>query len=94
MMEDDQTTVFPNEPRPNNGMRIVGINIGILAGYTIICALVPDLIMLDMFLIGIHVVVCIICAIAYRKWSWLLSAVIILVIGFSTCVMTMKLDIH
>ncbi|SDD92341.1 hypothetical protein SAMN05216464_10352 [Mucilaginibacter pineti] len=76
------------KPIPNKNMRIVGINLAVLAGYTIICALGSEqLLVLDMYLFGIHVVVCIFGAIIFRKWSWLLSAVLILVIGFSTCVM-------
>ncbi|MGF7039153.1 hypothetical protein [Mucilaginibacter lappiensis] len=70
------------------GMKIVGINILILAIYAVLCSIDSgggDIIF-DAFLILIHVVVCIIMAIVKRSWMWLLSALLVLVIGFSTCV--------
>lgn len=70
------------------GMKIVGINMLILAIYTVLCSIDSSGggFIFDAFLILIHVLVCIIMAIAKRSWIWLLSGVIVLVIGFSTCV--------
>ena len=70
------------------GMKIVGINMLILAIYAVLCSIDAGGggFIFDAFLILIHVLVCIIMAIVKRSWIWLLSGVIVLVIGFSTCV--------
>ena len=70
------------------GMKVVGINILILAIYTVLCSLDTSGggFILDALLILIHVVVCIIMALAKRSWLWLLSAALVLAIGFSTCI--------
>ena len=71
-----------------SGMKIVGINIGVLAIYTVLCSIGGDEggFIFDAFLIFVHVVVCIIVALAKRNWMWFLSALLVLAIGFSTCV--------
>ncbi|NHA03640.1 hypothetical protein G7092_07535 [Mucilaginibacter sp. HC2] len=76
-------------PHPKNGgMKIVGINLLILVIYTILCKLIPDLggLLLAAFLIAVHVFACIIMTIVRKDWLWILSAFLVLVIGFSTCV--------
>jgi hypothetical protein len=72
----------------NTGMKIVGINLLIMVIYTVSCKFTPDLggMLIDAFLIVIHVVVCVIMAISSKNWVWLISAFLILAIGFSTCV--------
>lgn len=69
-------------------MKIVGFNLLVLAFYTVACKLSNDVggIIIDAFIIGIHVIVCIITAIARQSWIWLLSALVILIVGFSTCI--------
>lgn len=74
------------EPKPQNRWKVVGINIGILAVYTIACRLVDGGIIIDAFLIGLHFFIAIIASIVVRRWEWVLSAFMVLVIGFSTCV--------
>jgi hypothetical protein len=75
------------EAKPMTGMRLVGINLAVLAGYTIICALLGGGgLILDAFIIAIHVVLSVGSSIIFRKWAWLLSGLVVLVIGFSTCV--------
>lgn len=79
----------PEQPkRQNTGMKIVGYNILALIIYTLLCRLgsTDGGGILDAFLIAIHVFVCIIMAIGSRSWVWLLSGILVLVIGFSTCV--------
>ncbi|MDF2432507.1 MAG: hypothetical protein JWP44_2138, partial [Mucilaginibacter sp.] len=44
-------------------------------------------IIVDALILVGHVLVCLILAIANRSWIWALSGVLVLVIGFSTCVM-------
>ena len=75
-----------SEAKPSTNMQLVGINLGVLAGYTVICvAAGGGGLMLDAFIIAGHVIICIGMAAAARRWAWLLSGLIVLVIGFSTC---------
>ena len=78
----------PGHGPKNEGMKIVGYNLLALIIYTILCKLIPDLggLLLAAFLIAIHVFVCIIMTIVRKDWLWILSAFLVLVIGFSTCV--------
>lgn len=72
--------------QPDDGMKVVGLNLAILVVYSIICRLLGEGgIIIDALFIVMHVLVCIILAIVQRKWAWLLSAFLVLVIGFSTC---------
>ena len=71
---------------------IVGYNMLILGFYTLICKLIGSDgsgYLFDAVLLVIHVLVCIIWAVAVRGnrgWMWVLSAVLVLVVGISTCV--------
>lgn len=105
---DGNNTIPPNpgnwQPQPPfgdkgnkpSGMKIVGYNLLVFAIYTALCAATADDggFIFDMFLIGIHVLVGIVLAIANRNWAWLLSALIVLVIGFSTCVGMINFNGH
>lgn len=81
---------LPSEkPKGQNvGMKIVGYNILALIIYTLLSrfAAADGGPIFDMFFIAIHVFVCIIMSIVARSWVWLLSGILVLVIGFSTCV--------
>lgn len=85
---DFQNVPVKGKDKNLTGMKIVGINILILAVYTLLCKLDSNDggFIFDAFLIAIHVFVCIIMAIVKRSWMWLLSALLVLGIGFSTCV--------
>jgi hypothetical protein len=76
-----------DKPKPNNDMRIVGTNLAVLVGYTILCAFLKNEegLFLDAFLIVLHVIFCLGSAIIMRRWAWLLGAGAVLAIGFSTC---------
>jgi hypothetical protein len=74
------------EKKPQNRWKSVGINILVLSAYTLIFRFVDGGIIMDAFLIAIHFTVCILAAIIVRKWEWVLSAFLVLAIGFSTCV--------
>jgi len=76
-----------NKPskQPSN-IAIVGINIVVLLFYTLISKAIEGGIFLDAFLIAFHFFGCIIIGLAARKWVWVLSAFVVLLIGFSTCV--------
>jgi hypothetical protein len=80
------------EKKPMPGMAIAALNIAILAVYTVVSSISGGGIIFDAFFIFIHVLSCIIIAIATKKWIWLLSAVLVLIIGFSTCAYSLKLD--
>ena len=82
------------QTKANKSMAIVGINLAILAIYTIILKIVPDGIVIDAMLIFLHLLTCIIMAIALKSWIWFLSSILVLVIGFSTCVSLMQLNLH
>lgn len=73
------------EKTPNR-WRIVGYNILGLIIYTLLCRFTEGGIFLDCLLVGIHFLCCIIVAISVKKWEWVLSAFLVLAIGFSTCV--------
>jgi len=78
----------------NAGMVIVGINLAILAVYTLISKSTDGGIGLDAVLIVLHVITCTIMALAKKSWIWFLSGVLVLVIGFSTCVSLLPLNLH
>ncbi|MEO3403148.1 hypothetical protein AAFN85_04550 [Mucilaginibacter sp. CAU 1740] len=88
--------LLDHKPKKPSSMKIVGINMAVFAAYTILCELgaKDGAAILDMFLIGIHVLVGIVLAIVNRSWAWLLSALIVLVIGFSTCVGMVNFNGH
>ncbi len=81
-----------NQPakRDNNNFRIVGLNLLTLAIYTVIFKFQKDTgFLLDAFVILIHFILCLVFAVVNQNKSaglWILSACLILAIGFSTCV--------
>jgi len=75
------------ENKPISGMTIVAINLIILAVYTILFKLAGDGgFVLDALILVLHVTTCIIMSIVKKSGFWLLSAFLVLAIGFSTCV--------
>jgi hypothetical protein len=74
-------------PKQELSYKIVGINLAVLAGYTLISALFPGGIIFDAFAIVFHVIACLFVTMTGpKRLQWLLSGVLVLVIGFSTCV--------
>lgn len=80
---------LPPKKTDDNGFKIAGINIGIFALYCIIAVLAQGNVFGALVVCIGHIIVCFILAIALRKWIWALSGLLILVIGFSTCVVGM-----
>ena len=74
--------------KPIGGMTIVGINLLVLVFYTLLLKLTTrdSSFIFDAFILFIHVIFCIGMALGRRSWVWLFSGVIVLAIGFSTCV--------
>ncbi len=76
-----------NTKKPQNyNAYVLGINIGVLAIYTIISKAINGGFIIDAFFIAIQFFACVIIAITEKKWVWILTAFLILLIGFSTCV--------
>jgi len=77
------------EKKRNNGAAIIGYNILALVIYTLLFKLTGDsgALVLDAFVLFLHVVFCIGMSIGKRSGWWLLSSLLVLVIGFSTCAM-------
>ena len=69
-----------------NGFKIVGINLLAFVLYSIMFILAPkSLIGFGLFYF-IHLLICITITIDTKNWYWLLSGLIILIIGISICV--------
>ncbi|MFI5139660.1 MAG: hypothetical protein ACHQIM_17700 [Sphingobacteriales bacterium] len=98
MMEEDKTEDSNPQPegkqqeknvKPSVNMNIVVYNLLGLAFYTILFKLFANQggLFFDAFVLAGHVLVCVILAISEKSWLWVLSGVLVLVIGFSTCTM-------
>jgi len=74
------------EKAKNYSAYIIGINIGVLALYTIISKAINGGLIIDAFFIAVQFFCCVIIGLSTRKWVWALTAFLILLIGFSTCV--------
>lgn len=84
-----------NEPKPSDKKKILKINLGILAFYTIFCIILGKEggFIMDAFFIVAHVAICLLVGIIQSIVSkgdtakeWFLSAILVLLIGFGTCV--------
>ncbi|BAU53633.1 hypothetical protein [Mucilaginibacter gotjawali] len=83
----------PEEKQPGNkpmgNMAIVAYNLLALAFYTIVFKLLASQggFLFDAFVLLGHFIVCFVMAISSKSWMWVLSGVLVVAIGFSTCVM-------
>jgi hypothetical protein len=84
--DDFLTKYAPKQNKPGDGMKIVGYNLLLLAGYTIFCLSFSGGFLIDSFVLFLHVLFCFAFAIDKRSWLWALSGLLVLIIGFSTCV--------
>jgi hypothetical protein len=89
---DGSGQVIP--PKPNKGIQIVGINLLILAGYTLIFKFIDGGMVLDAMLLALHFFTCLTIAIAKKSWMWCLAGILVLAIGFSTCVSLLSFNVH
>jgi hypothetical protein len=66
---------------------VIGINLAVLAAYTIYFGVNKDseMAIAEAFFIAIQIIICLITAIFVYRKEFLLSALVILLIGFSTC---------
>ncbi|MEO3403147.1 hypothetical protein AAFN85_04545 [Mucilaginibacter sp. CAU 1740] len=88
--ETNTGRIQPDEERRknNNNLKILGFNLLALVIYTVLCKLANNIstLVIEAFLVGLQVLVCLIVAAAQRDLVWLLSAFMVLAIGFSTCI--------
>ncbi|HTI57783.1 hypothetical protein [Mucilaginibacter sp.] len=86
-----------NEPEKNdeikasNRWKVVGYNMLALVGYTMICRFIDGGMFLDAFFIAVHFMASIVTSIVAKRWEWVLSAFLVLAIGFSSCVTLLDL---
>ncbi|MDB4918624.1 hypothetical protein [Mucilaginibacter sp.] len=85
----EEKNPFIKGTKPIGGITIVGINLLVLVFYTLLLKLTTRdaSFILDAFILLVHVIYCLGMALGKRSWMWLLSAVLVLAIGFSTCVL-------
>jgi len=75
------------EKKPGgDGMKVVGINLAIFVGYAVICIGVIKAMGFFLFFLAVQVVACVLLSIIKQRWVWVLSGLLVLIIGFSTCV--------
>ena len=79
-----------DEKKTATDLAILGINLAVFAGYTVL-GLYEDS-GAWFFMALFHAFICVIMAIAQRKWIWVLAGLLILVIGCATCVNNFHLD--
>ncbi|MEO6522296.1 MAG: hypothetical protein ABIN91_11500 [Mucilaginibacter sp.] len=76
-----------NQEDKSANLKIVSVNMLLLLVSTCLTNLSKDGPIYDMMIIGFHVVLCIMLAIVNKSWTWFLSGLMVIIIGFSTCVM-------
>jgi len=76
-----------NKAKPVSDVKIMGLNLLVFAIYTALCVAVSgDGGVFAFFISIVHFLVCFIVAVSVRRWSWFLVGIVIVVIGFGTCV--------
>ena len=88
MIEDN----LPQEKKVPSKWNVVGYNLVALVIYTVICRFIDGGMFLDAFILAFHFFACIITAIILKKWEWVLSAFVVIAIGFSTCVAFLSIN--
>jgi lysylphosphatidylglycerol synthetase-like protein (DUF2156 family) len=79
-----------NSPDKKNKIeaRILGVNLLVLAAYSVLAKLSGrglDGSITDAVFIAFHLCACLIIAAVKQSWSWVLSGLLVLAIGFATC---------
>ncbi len=76
-------------PEKNQKIIIIGVNLAVLAAYTIYNSVHRDhdgyIVIGEAFFIAVQIIICLITAIFVCRKEFLLSALVVLLIGFSTC---------
>lgn len=93
MTEEEQLqpqNQHPDHKQPS-GIKIIGLNLAVFVGYTLLSMLTNGGFIFAGLLMIAQVVVCIILSLYFRKWSWFLGGLLVLIIGFSTCVSLVRI---
>jgi tryptophan-rich sensory protein len=85
MMDEQKPT---QSSKPMSDIAILGINLGIFVVYTLLCFAGDsrDGGVVAFFVSLFHGTVSTITALVTKRWAWFLGAILIIVIGFGTCV--------
>ena len=86
----------PKRPDSKINMKIAGYNLAAMLVYGLLFVGVmgnDGFILFGLVFLG-HAFACLIVAIVQRKWVWVLSSVLIVIIGFSTCASLFHLDMR
>jgi len=78
-----------NQPQePMSDIKILGINLGIFLIYTLLCLAVERESggVVAFFISLFHGAISTVVALVTRRWAWFLGAILVVVIGFGTCV--------
>ena len=96
-MNNERSPFEPQKQTDKNvNLKIAGYNLAamLMYGLGFVGVMGNDgLILFGLSFLG-HAFVCLIVAIVQRKWVWVLSSVLIVIIGFSTCANLFHLDMH
>lgn len=86
MNVDNPKSETPQQPKTPT-MKIVGYNLLVVLGYGVISVIPGDVtgLLFYALLIVLHFIFCLCAAIYNRNWMWVLSAFLIIIVGFSTC---------
>jgi hypothetical protein len=84
----------PRPPKPGNGVKIIGYNLLALTLYSALCLPFSGGLISDAYALFFHCFLCFALAILYKSGLWLLSGLLVLVIGFSTCASFGHIDIR
>jgi hypothetical protein len=86
-LNEHEGTDLTSNKKPANGMLIVGLNLLALALYTLVIKTTVDSggMILEAGAIIMHFSICILMSTVRQTWWWLLSALVIISIGCSTC---------
>jgi len=94
----NETNPFEPQKQTDNkvNLKIAGYNLAamLMYGLLFVGAMGNDGFILFGLAFLAHAFVCLILAIVQRKWVWVLSSLLIVIIGFSTCANLFHLDMR
>lgn len=94
MIEEENKPPLKENEKPMESYKILGLNLLVFAVYTVGAITLngnSDGAVAALMFAGFHFVVCTIVAIATKRVVWFLSGLLILIIGFGTCVSNFKM---
>lgn len=93
--EENEPPLKKEEEKPMESYKILGLNLLAFALYTVGAITLNgdsgDGAVAGLMFAGFHFVICTITAIATKRVVWFLSGLLILIIGFGTCVSNFKM---